>query len=206
MEEIHRALQIAKREWANIKSSLGACGDIGEFHSKNHERGRIDSILVSEGLILVRNFIRMDNKLPTYGYLTQEAACVFTYLASKAAERLGLKGTMAQTFGRGYSWVRTGWFEPYGIGEHEVIKQLFFMKIFFPLGGYFKWDFNSPDVKARLRAILHRFMVWQDNPGSYFRDIRDCGVVLEPLWQGLFSALDSSEDGFRNKGKLVKIA
>jgi hypothetical protein len=132
----------------------------------------------------------MENKRSEYGYLTQEAAHVFTSLASKAAGRLGLKGGMAQTFGRGYSWVRTGWFEPYGIEEQHVVKQLFFMKIFFPLGGYFNWDFNSPSVKTRLRAILYKFILWQDNPKSYVQDVRDCSAALEPLWQGLSLSLD----------------
>ncbi|MER3447596.1 MAG: hypothetical protein C4291_12520 [Candidatus Dadabacteria bacterium] len=205
MEEIKRALQIATREWENIKISLAGYGDIGEFHSKNHARSRLDSFLVSEGLILVRNFIRMENKIPTYGYLTQEAAYAFTYLASRAAERLGLKGAMAQTFGRGYSWVRTGWFEPYRIEEHQLVKQIFFMKIFFPMGGFFKWDFDSPEVKTRLRAILHKFVMWQDNPRTYIEDIKNYGVYIEPLWRGLSSALDSYEDGFMNNRKLVKI-
>ncbi|MGE5443488.1 MAG: hypothetical protein ACM3SR_02675 [Ignavibacteriales bacterium] len=206
MKEIQRALQIARREWGNIKASLETCGDIGEFHSKNHARSKPDSRLVSESLILVRNLIRMENKFPTYGYFTQEAAYAFIYLASRAAERLSLKSGMAQIFGRGYSWVRTGWFDPYGIEEQHVIKQLFFMKIFFPLGGFLNWDFNSSAVKTKLRAILHKFVMWQDNPRSYIQDVRNYNADIEPLWQGLSLALDSPEDGFRNNEKLVRIA
>ncbi len=206
MEEIQRALQISRREWGNIKASLETCGDIGEFHSKNHGRGKPDSLLVSEGLILVRNLIRMENKFPTHGYFTQEAAYAFIHLASRAAERLGLRGGMAQIFGRGYSWVRTGWFDPCGIEEHHVIKQLFFMKIFFPLGGFFNWDFNSPVVRTKLRAILYKFVMWQDNPMSYIQDVRNYSANIEPLWQGLSLALDPPEDGFRDNEKLVRIA
>jgi hypothetical protein len=197
--KIEKEFKIAKREWENIRISLEGYGDIGEFNPRNLDNGltivdvrnRFSTYgYLAEDPLLIKNLREMERKLPMYGYLTQEAAYAFIYLASKAVERLGLRGAMAQIFGRGYSWVRTGWFEPYGIEEHEVIKQLFFMKIFFPLGGYFRWDFNSPEVKVRLRAILHMFMKWQDNPKSYFQDVRDCGVVLEPLWHGLSSALD----------------
>src|ERR1700758_922088 len=206
MEEIQRALQIAKREWENIKASLEICGDIGEFHSKNHVGSKSDSLTVSEGLLLVRNLIGMENKLSSYGYFTQEASYVFTSLASKAAGRLGLIGGMAQTFGRGYSWARTGWFDPVGIEKQHLIKQLFFMKIFFPLGGYFHWDFNSPSVKTRLRAVLYRFILWRDNPRSYVQDLRDCNAALEPLWHGLSFTLGFSDGGFRDNEKSVKIA
>src|SRR6201993_1318536 len=132
----------------------------------------------------------MENKISTYGYFTQEASYVFTYLASRAGERLGLTSAMAQSFGRGYSWIRTGWFDPYGIEKQDVIKQLFFMKIFFPLGGYFNWYFDSPEVKTKLRAVLYMFAKWQDNPRSYNEDIRRCRDQIEPIWRGLSSTLD----------------
>jgi hypothetical protein len=66
------------------------------------------------------------------------------------------------------------------------------MKMFFPLGGYFNWDFNSPAVKTQLRAILHKFVAWQHNPRIYIQDVRDCYAALEPLWHGLSSALGFS--------------
>jgi hypothetical protein len=185
--EILEALHIAKREWGNIRVSLEKFGDIGEFDSKNYVNRNPN--LLSEGSYLVRNLKKMENKLPKQGYLTQEAAYVFTTLASRAGERLGLVGRLAQTFGRGYSWVRTGWFDPYGVEEHQVVRQLFFMKIFFPLGGYFNWDFDSPEVKTKLRAILHIFAGWQDNPGRYIEDVRRYRDQLEPLWRGLSLAL-----------------
>ncbi len=105
--QIERGLIIARREWRNIRVSLEGYGDIGEFDSKNHASSKPDSLLVSEVLLLVKNLIEMENKFPKYAYLTQEAGYVFASLASKAAGRLGLIGEMAQTFGRGYSWVRT---------------------------------------------------------------------------------------------------
>src|ERR1700757_5075757 len=186
--EILEALQIAKREWENIRVSLEMCGDIGEFDSKNYIN--INPGLLSEGSLLVRNLIDMDNKLPTHGYFTQEASYVFTYLVSRAGERLGLTSAMAQSFGRGYSWIRTCWFDPYGMEKQHVIKQLFFMKIFFPLGGYFNWYFDSPEVKTKLKAVLHMFTKWQVNPRSYIEDVGRYGDQLEPLWRCLSLALD----------------
>jgi hypothetical protein len=137
----------------------------------------------------------MDNDLPAYGYVTKEATHVFSYLASRAAERIGLIGRLAQTFGGGYSWIRTGWFEPTGLPEQkQVIMQLFFLKIFFPLGGYFTWDFDSPVVKTKLEVVINMFVAWQDNPRKYLQDIKDYKTQLEPLWQGLSSALGFSKE------------
>jgi hypothetical protein len=188
--EIKRALQIAERDWGNIRISLEKCGDIGEFLTQNHTSSKSDFLSISEGLLLVRNLIGMENKLPIYGYCTPEAGYVFVTLASKAGKRLELTCRLAETFGSGYSWVRTGWFDPNGIEEQKhVIKQLFFFKIFFPLGGYFNWDFNSPVVKTKLKAISYKFATWQDNPSGYLQDIRDYREQIEPLWRGLASAL-----------------
>src|SRR6201993_2080388 len=107
--DVQGAIQIAKREWENIRLSLQMCGDIGEFDSIN--RINTSSPIVSEALPLIRSLIEMENKLSTYGYFTPEAGHVFTYLASRAGERFGLSYKLAQTFGRGYSWIRTGWFD-----------------------------------------------------------------------------------------------
>jgi hypothetical protein len=187
--EIPRALQIARREWENIRISLQECSDIGEFDSNNHVNSK--TTLISRGNLLVRNLIEMENKLPTHGYFTPEASYVFTTLASRASERLELGGRLAQTFGSGYSWVRTGWLDLSGMEEQKhLIKQLFFFKIFFPLGGYFNWDFNSPLVKTKLKAVFYIFATWQGNPSSYIQDVKDYRSGLEPLWHGLSLALD----------------
>ncbi len=185
---IPRALQIAKREWENIRVSLEKFGDTGEFDSRCYVNRNFNSL--SEGSLLVRNLIEMDNKHPTHWYFTQEAAYVFTTLASRAGERLGLITGLAHTFGRGYSWARTGWFDSYGIQEQHVIKELFFMKVFFPLGGYLKWYFDSPEVMTKLRAILYMFAGWQENPRRYIEDVGRYRDQLEPLWRGLSLALD----------------
>lgn len=181
--KIIEALEIGKREWRNIRVSLEKFGDIGEFDSRNYSESDLN--LYFEYSPLVSNLIEMENKLPAEGYYTQEAAYVFTTFGWKAGERLGLKSRLAQTFGRGYSWVRTGRFDPYGIEKHQAIKQLFFMKIFFPLGGYYNWNFDSLEVKTKLNAILHMFSRWQDNPRVYIEDVRRFKDQLEPLWNGL---------------------
>ncbi len=193
--KIQKALQIAKREWENIKASLETCGDIGEFFSTNHTSSKPDLFTVSGGLLLVKNLIEMENKLSTYGYFTPEAGYVFTTLASKAGKRLGLTEGLAQTFGRGYSWVRTGWFDLERIEKQHLMKQIIFFKLFFPLGrDFISWDFNSPTVKAKLRAILYKFTAWRRNSDSYIQDVRDYREQLEPLWYGLSLALDSPRE------------
>lgn len=162
--EILRALQIAKREWENIRISLEVCGDIGEFNSINHVNSKLT--IVSEGLLLVRKLIEMDNKLSTHGYFTPEAAYVFTALGSRAGERLGLIGGLAQAFGSVYSWVRTGWFDSNGTEGH-CLRQKFFFEFFFLPGEDFTWDFNSSVIKVRLKTVFDKFVVWQDASGSY---------------------------------------
>ncbi len=189
MMKIIKALQIAKREWGNIRSSLEMCGDIGEFDSENPINNRLTEI---KGSPLAENLIRMDNKFQTHGYFTQEAAYVFSALVSSAVERLELVGGLAEAFGNGYSWVRTGWFDVDHVGKQHVIKQLFFMKIFFPLGGYFNWDFNSRETKTKLKAIFSRFSAWQKSPRGYIQDIIDFRDQIEPLLLGLFLALGYS--------------
>lgn len=142
--QVQRGIEIATREWRNIRVSLEGYSDIGEFDSRKHVNLRLALML-----------IEMDIKLPTYGYFTQEASNVFTSLASGAAEMLGLKGELAKTFGRGYSWVRTGWVDLEYMEKSHLVKQIIFFKIFFPFGrDFISWDFNSPAVKTKLKAVL----------------------------------------------------
>jgi len=177
--EILRAFQIAKREWENIRISLEKCGDIGEFDSENPVNRGISQL---QGLRLVESLIEMEDKLPTYGYLTPEAAYVFSTFASSAGERLGLVGKLAQTFGRGYSWVRTGWFDLKGIENHDVIKQMIFLTLFFPLIEDLGWDFNSPEVKKKLKIVFDKFVTWQDMPKTYVQDVKKYRNQLENLF------------------------
>jgi hypothetical protein len=181
--EIEKAFQLAKREWENIRSSLQMCGDVGEFDPRLFTNNGPDSLL------LFRNIVEMESKLPTCGYYTKEASYVFTALATMAGIRLGLSDDLAQDFGRGYSLVRTGW-----IGsdytkrceDHQLVKQLFFYKLFFPFGAHSNtWDFGSHVVLTKLRLIFDTFMAWQHAPRSYVQDVREYGIQLDSLWHGL---------------------
>jgi hypothetical protein len=195
--EILEALQIARREWRNIRTSLEKCGDIGEFDSRNPVNSSPSPV---EGSLLVKNLIGMENKLSTYGYLTPEAAYVFTILASSAGEQLGLIGRLAQTFGSGYSLVRTGCLNSNGT-ENQRIKQMIFFKLFFSLERNLdlRWDFNSPVVKVKLKTIFDKFVQWQDNPKSYIQDVRNYKDRIEPFLSGSSLAL-----GFSRKSHSIE--
>lgn len=183
--EIEKGLQIAKREWGNIRVSLEKFGNIGEFDITN-----IANTFISGGPLLITNLVAMDEKLPRSGYITKEASYAYTFLAERAAKNLGLSGELAQTFGSGYSWVRTSWFNPIELSKESVVQQLFFFKLFFPRGSLFSWDFNSEAVKTKFSTVLSRFTKWQDYPSSYFEDVITYGGQLDPLWRSLSVALE----------------
>ena len=177
--EILRAFIIAKREWENIKVSLERCGDIGEFDSDHPVNSRLTQL---EGSRLVTNLIEMEDKLPSKRYFTPEAGYVFSTLASGAGERLGLVGKLAQTFGMGYGWVRTGWFDLDGLENQHVIKQMIFFKLFYPFPEEPTWEFNSSEVKAKLKTVFDNFVKWQDMPNSYAQDVKRYRGQLENLF------------------------
>ena len=187
--EIRAVAQIARREWENIAISLEDCGDIGKFDIEYH-------IVDNPGLI--KHLIEMENKVHLCGYLTLDAASVFTELAHKAAERLGLKGDIARSFAGGYSWVRTGWFDLmwsdfrdiYDLEDH-LIKQIFFFKIFFPKFVDLNWSFDSPSVIENFSAVYHRFVGWQNNPARYVNDYKLYKEQIEPIWINLSMVLDN---------------
>jgi hypothetical protein len=183
---VQNALEIANREWENIRTSLEECGDIGVFkdESQLYNNG---SSQIDKGLSLGRSLIEMDSKLRKFGYFTMDAAHVFATLASKAGVTLGLCENLASKFGCGYSLVRTSCLDQNCLNDvqRHVLKQLLFFKLFFPLGGIFDWDFESPAEQLKLKLVFHMFTDWQKNPDSYKRDLRDFGCQLEPLLRGL---------------------
>ena len=153
-----KALQIARREWDNIRVSLERCGDIGEFDTRDYPSAGF--FLSSEDSLLIRNLMEMDKKLSTYGYTTPEATYVFAALASRSGERLRLIGSMAQTFGRTYSWFRTGY--PLSDGtERRILNRMDIFDLFFPFILNLAWDFDSPAVKIGLKTVFNRFLEWQ---------------------------------------------
>lgn len=196
--KIEEALQIVEREWLNIRTSLEGCGDIGKFDSNN-----IINNIGPGWLSLINNIIEMEYKFPNYGYSTRQAAYVFAALASKAGERLGLRDRLSQTFGNGYSWIRTGWFDMNGgMEERYIVKQIFFLKLFFPLGGgdFVGWDFKSPAAMTKMKLVFDTFTEWQNNPWSYVQDIREYGNQIEAIRRGLSLTLNSSGSSLNNNG------
>ena len=191
---VKNALEIANREWENIRTSLEECGDIGIFDYETglYNNGKSE---INTGPSMVRSLLEMDRKLPKCSYFTMEAANVFSTLASKAGVTLGLCESLATIFGCGYSLVRTSCLDQNCVDdlERRVLKQLLFFKIFFPLGGFFDWDFDSPAEKLKLKLVVQMFKGWQKQPESYQLDVTDFGEQLEPLLRGLSIRVDLSE-------------
>jgi hypothetical protein len=169
--------KIAEREWEKIRTSLERCGDIGKFEYKGFDDNDEDL----SGFHLAKNAIGLDKKLQTYGYCTEEAAFVYSYMAANAAERLGLTGKLAQAFGRGYSWVRTGWFDMRDIKNQHVIKQMIFFNVFFEGDEDLNWDFSSVVVKIKLKIIFDEYVKWQHRPRSFIKDVNIYRNQLENL-------------------------
>jgi hypothetical protein len=171
--------RIVDREWEKIRISLERCGDIGKF-----EYNVLDRIDLDEGprvLRLAKSVIGMDEKLQRYGYFSEEAAIVYRYLASVAAERLGLADKLARTFGRGYSWVRTGWFDMRDIKNQHVIKQMIFFNVFFGGAEDLNWDFKSVIVQIKLKIIFEEYVKWQHRPHSFIKDVNFYRSQLENI-------------------------
>ena len=178
-EKIEEANCIAKREWKNIRRSLEMCGgDIGDFRPEDFLKG--EHALVGDSFLFLTNLVEMERKLPKHGYSTPEASDVFTILATKAAENLGLKRVLALAFGGGYSYVRTGWFGPYGTETQQIL----FSKMFFPLGVALNRDFNSDMVKVKLKVVFYEFMAWQESPEVYKKALFCLKTYLHTLSQG----------------------
>jgi hypothetical protein len=190
-ETLEKAIEIAKREWANIRLSLELCGDIGEFCEEDFMIGVIEEdVIIKEPIIsptksvsgyaptfypmyLVRNITLMDMKFSEYGYKTVEALYVFIELVTKAVERLGLVGTFSIGFGSGYGYVRTGWIGEKGRAEERDI----FFKMFFTGRKNYDWDFRSASVRERLKLIFDKFMAWQRDPKLYEKEVKSKAKV-----------------------------
>src|SRR5574341_757291 len=183
---LEKAIQIAKREWGNIRLSLNLCGDIGEFSEEDFMIGIIEEdVIIREPLIsptksvsgyaptfypmyLLGNVVIMEKKLPEYGYKTVEALYVFIELVTKAAERVGLVGKFSIGVGSGYGYVRTGWIGEKGTTEERDI----FYQMFYKGRVDYYWNFHWTSVRKRLKLIFTRFMAWQNNPKLYEIEVK----------------------------------
>ncbi len=171
---LSKSLEVARREWNKIRTSLELCGDIGEFDPE--ESQVTDEILISEDpfhykppyIYFMKNLIKMDETPLDLrsGYKTIEAMYNFATLVTKASARLGLVGKFAVAFGDGYGFVRTGWPGTRG----AEIEQKIFYQMFFSSKEDSTWDFDSQKVKEKLKKIFDRFMEWQNNPHLYNKE------------------------------------
>lgn len=195
-KRLERALEIARREWENVRVSLEGAGDIGEFDKKDFMIGVIEEdVIIREPLksptksvsgysptfypmYFVKNLLIMQEKFEEHGYCSIEALYVFIELATRASERLGLRGNFAMAFGAGYGSVRTGWVAEKGFPvEREIFEKMFF-------GGKKKdceWDFYWTSVKERLKEIFDRVNSWQGNEKLFLREVKSKAVVVPML-------------------------
>lgn len=156
---MNKPMEIASREWENIRHSLELCGDIGAFDLEGFLFDK--PTFISNFSLFNANLMGMDEKSLRHGYATPEALDAFSTLATRALERLGLSKEWALAFGDGYGYVRTGWF---GFHEGTEEQQRIFSRMFFPFGRDFSWDFDSSLVKTNFKAVLETFIEWQNDP------------------------------------------
>ncbi len=181
-------IRVALEEWEKIRTSLSEIGDIGDLDlepelSFRPSRGY-------NGIYLVNSLNRFSAEFSEKGYFTPEAAYVYVNLAGYAGARLGLEDNFAESFGSGYSWVRTGFFDVYYAEDHRsIIKQLLFFQTFYPIEGDFHWTFESGEAKDKLKRVFAGFLLWQENPAEYVKGLRHFREKLEPLRRGLSRAL-----------------
>lgn len=194
-KKISQALNIAEREWENIRLSLRLCGDIGSFSKDDFMIGIIsEDIIINHPLksptksvsgysptyypmYFVANLLVMEDKMPENGYRTVEALYTFIELVTKAVFRLGLEGNFGMAFGSGYANVRTGW-----IGEKGYTQErLRFEKIFFQNRSKdYNWEFYWTSVQEDMKNVYDQFISWRDNPEKYSSDSKSKATV-KPL-------------------------
>ena len=191
-KRLNRALDIASREWENIKCSLELCGDIGEFDKEDFMIGIIEEDVIIRNplesptksvsgdsptfypMYLIKNLLVMEDKFSDFNYRTIEASHVFVELATVAANRLDLNGTFAMAFASGYAFVRSGWIAEKGL---LVEREIFINRFFKGVKTDYDWDFHLQSIKIRFQEIFQIFKKWQDNPEIYKKEARSKAVV-----------------------------
>lgn len=195
-KNLERAIQIAKREWENVGTSLKLCGDIGKFDQEDFMIGIIEEdVIIREPALsptksvsfyaptfypmyFVDNLLIMDEKMPEYNYKTIEALYAYIELATKAAERLGLIGIFSMGFGSGYGNVRTGWIAEKGLPEE---RKFFFNMFFKGQKVDYNWDFHMNSMCERFKEIFDKFIEWQKNPEIYHDETKSLARVKPML-------------------------
>ena len=195
-KRLNEALLIAQREWENVRSSLELSGDIGEFDKEDFMIGVIaEDVIIREPLLsptksvsvyaptfypmyFVQNLLTMDQKLAKEGYSTIEALYVFVEIAAKAAERLGLNGSFAMSFGAGYASARTGWIAEKG---YPIERELFVKMFFKNRKKSYDWDFYGSSVQENLSGIFIKFQSWQNDEDLYKKEVKSKAIVKPML-------------------------
>ena len=194
-EQLDPTVEIAKKEWEKIRESLSLCGDIGEFRKEDFMIGIIEEDVIVRlpklsptksvsgysptfyPMYFIKNIKALDEKFPEKGYRTTEALYSYIELATKAAERLGLRGTISMAFGVGYANARTGWIAEKGLQkEREIFEKMFF-------SGKFKsydWESQWTSVKKVLKEIFDKFKSWQDDEVLYKKETAS-GKIVKPM-------------------------
>ena len=195
-KRLNEALQIAEREWENVRSSLKLAGDIGEFDKEDFMIGVIEEdVIIRKPLesptksvsvydptfypmYFVQNCLTMDEQLGKDGYKTIEALYVFVELATKASERLGLVGSFSMCFGAGYGSARSGWIAEKGFPlERELFVKMFFRN---RSRGH-DWDFNWASVRENLAQIFSKFQAWQNDEKLYKEEVKSQAIIKPML-------------------------
>ncbi len=195
-KRLNRALEIAEREWENIRSSLVLAGDIGGFNKEDFMIGVIEEdVIIRKPLLsptksvsvydptfypmyFISNCLAMDEQLAKEGYRTVEALYVFVELATKASERLGLTGSFSMSFGAGYGSARSGWIAEKGFPlEREIFVKMFFKN----RSKSHDWDFNWTSVRENLADIFAKFKSWQNDEDLYKREVKSTAIIKPML-------------------------
>jgi hypothetical protein len=195
-KRLKEALQIAQREWGKLALSLELAGDIGDFDKEDFMIGVIEEdVIIRKPLesptksvsvyaptfypmYFVQNVLAMDQKLQGRGYRTTQALYVYIELATKAAERLGLIGSFAMSFGSGYAHVRTGWIAEKG---YSVERQIFEKMFFKDKKKHFEWDFHWTSVRERLKEVFDKWSAWQSDEELYLGEVKSPAIVKPML-------------------------
>lgn len=186
------ALEIAGREWGKLALSLELAGGIGDFDKEDFMIGVIEEdVIIRKPLdsptksvsfydptyypmYFIENLLTMDQRLPGRGYKTTQALYVYIELATKAAERLGLTGSFAMSFGTGYAHVRTGWIAEKGYPD----ERLMFEKMFFKdRKKHYEWDFHWTSVREKLKEILDKWSAWQSDEKLFLKEVKSPAIV-----------------------------
>jgi len=195
-KRLRKALEVAWREWENVRSSLKLAGDIGEFNKEDFMIGIIEEdVIIREPLLsptksvsgysptfypmyFVKNLLAMDEKLGKDGYRTIEALYVFVELATKASERLGLNGSFSMSFGAGYASARSGWIAEKG---YPLERDLFVKMFFRNRKKSYDWDYYWTSVREDLKQIFSKFESWQGDEKLYKKEVKSQAIIKPML-------------------------